>query len=150
MGGMFPPGVGFSSLTNHIEGITGGNVQDFQGLGLDEQEAAMDGVDNATIGMFDSVDAGGDLGDVDRGADAYVGDEVYNMDGGPDYGADAMGDNLDGNPIMAAPVMEDNGGMYNGGYPMGGDWDQTNDFDGDGGVDCDCLGDVLSNLLSDD
>ena len=135
MGGMFPPGVGFSSLTNHIEGITGGNVQDFQGLGLDEQEAAMDGVDNATSGMFDSVDAGGDLGDLDRGADAYVGDNVYNVDGSPDYGADAMGDN---------------GGMYDGGYPMGGDWNGANDFDGDGDVDCDCLGDVLSNLLSDD
>lgn len=150
MGGMFPPGLGFDSLTHHIEGVTGGNVQDFQGMGLDEQEAAMDGVDAG--GVCDSVATGNDLGGgLDRDLDAVGGDEVYNLDDNPDYGTGALGDNLDGDPIMAAPVMQDSGAMYDAGYPMGGDWNQGDNFDGgDGGVDCDCLGDVLSGLLSDD
>ena len=150
MGGMFPPGLGFDSLSHHIEGVTGGNVQDFQGMGLDEQEAAMDGID--TGGVFDSDASGNDLGGgLDRDLDVIGDDEAYNLGGSSDYEAGTLGDNLDGDPIMAAPVMQESGAMYDGGYPMGGDWNQGSDFDGgDGGVDCDCLGDVLSNLLSDD
>ena len=74
MGGMFP-GTGFDSLTNHIEGVTGGNVEEFQGLGLDD-EAAMDGVDDAATGVMDTV---GGEGFVDRDSDgdqAYAPDEV--------------------------------------------------------------------------
>lgn len=150
MGGMFPPGLGFDSLTHHIEGVTGGNVQDFQGLGLDSQEDAMDGVDGG--GVFDSAATGNDFGGgLDRDLDAYGGDAAYNLDGSPHYGMGAMEDDIDGDPITAVPVMEDSGAMYDGGYPMGGDWNQGDDFDGDGGgVDCDCLGDVLSSFLSDD
>lgn len=147
MGGMFPPGVGFDSLTQHIEGVTGGNVLDYQGLGLDDQEAALDGVnyDDAAGGVIDSAAAGDDFGGgVDR--DLNAGDGVYNYDGS----SGAMGDNLDGDPITAVPVSDDNGGLYDGGYPMGGDWNQGDDFEGGGGVDCDCIGDVLSNFLSDD
>ena len=160
MGGMFPPGVGFDSLTHHIEGVTGGNVEDYQGLGLADEEAAMDGVDDA-IGGFDGDTFGAandDLG-VDRNFDTDGGDAYdYN---GPNMDR-SMGDNLDGAPIMAMPVTDNNAAVFDqgyGGYPamedaanMGGDWNQgVDDFDGGGdGIDCNCIGDVLSNLLSDD
>ena len=55
---------------------------------------------------------------------------------------------------MAVTGMGDD---VDGGYPfsgdtplIGGDWNQGNDDFDAGDVDCGCVGDILSNLLSDD
>ena len=144
MGGMFPSGSSFASLTNHIEGVTGGNIEDYQGLGLDE-EATMDDADNP-LTTSDVAGEGNVEHDFDSGLDGdeWESDRRYDNIAVPvtdtgecDYGAD--------NPVTAFQSMRDLG--------VEDDWGQTDgDFDGGDGndIDCSCIGDVLSNLLSDD
>jgi hypothetical protein len=156
-GGMLPPG--FENVAANIEDVTGGNVEDFQGTGMEDgaQDYAGDQEDapvygEAGGGDFGASDAPADFGAPDAGDYGDPGVvQGYNV---PDDGARGFGDA--GGP-SGGPVGWDGGDaggeVWGGGAPTGiweggdgGGWDG-----GDGGdapdMDCGCLADILGALL---
>lgn len=149
-GGMLPHG--FGNVAETIEDTTGGNLEDYQGMGMDDTDVAQDG------GYGDVPEDGGDVADADGYGDAgdapgYDGDpggdpvQGYDVpDDGPRGFGDDSGAGFDGGggeQGWGAP--EDTGGGWGDGGGMGGGgWEDA----GDGGdVDCSCLGDILGALL---
>lgn len=127
LGGVLPSN-GFENVSDHFEDVTGGDLDDYQGLGLEEGAV--------------SDEAGGGCGD----AGAAVG-EAYN-EAASDGQERAFGD---GGPVTGEPIEYcDDPDMMQ--YPSeigdAGDWDAGGGMDGD--ADCSCLGDVLTALLEQD
>jgi hypothetical protein len=127
LGGLLPSN-GFENVTDHFEDATGGNLDEYQGLGLEED------------GVIDAVGGGcGDAGAVPGEAYnewASDGQERANGEGGP-----VEGDAIDyGTNPGTTEFPSEVGGA--------GDWDAGDGMDGD--VDCSCLSDVLTTLLEQD
>lgn len=144
-GGMLPD-LGFESVVDNLQNVTGEAIDNLQGLGVEELSSDMNGwvngydmdsgvvdgtrVDTDTNDFYD----GGDLGDNGGGGDTdYGGDEIANRG---DYD---FTDEMNGDGIF---VSNDPGGFSGEDY---GDADC-------GDTDCDCcfaLGEVLSAILED-
>ena len=144
-GGGLP--VGFGNVTENIEDVTGSNILDFQGTGIDEMD-----MDDTNFGgwMQPSQDdvAGGYyddaiLGDEPFGGVGEVG-QVGQADG-DDRGWDDDGDGAFGG------TGEYWGGNFANGGPEGGLFDGGGDADGvevgEDDLDCSCLADVLGAIL---
>lgn len=102
-GGMLPP-IGFEDVTSNIEAATGGNLDDYQGIGVEEisndTEVIQDDYGGTVDGFTDGVDAndavdGADYGAEDHGAGDDYGTRDYgggDFGMGDDYGADNNGE----------------------------------------------------------
>ena len=136
-GGMLPQHGLFSNVTANIEDVTGGNVEDYQGMGMDDVDAAQDGGDYGDVGNAvetgDAYGYGGDDGGV-----SDVGGDGPTVDG-PVQGYDVV----EGGEPTYGDIGEDRDIWGDGGGEFGGDWAG----DGGGDADCSCLGDVLGALL---
>lgn len=126
-GSMLP--TGFDNVTTDIENVTGGDVADYQGTGIEETEQDGFAIEDQQDGYQDAAtDAVADP--TDFGDDTSAADFTDNADVGDGY---VPGDVISG---------EDHGGFGNNGdYGMGGGEDADPD------VDCGCVQDVLGSLL---
>ena len=109
-GGMLPHG--FNNVTENIQNVTGGNLDDYQGMGMEEADAAQD------VGGYDDVQDGGDVS-------GYGDDIPYYGDGGegPDYdgGApDISGDALVSHPAQGYDVTDDGTRGFSSDYEPAG------------------------------
>jgi hypothetical protein len=156
-GGVLPHG--FGNVAENIQNVTGCNLEEFQGMGMEEADDAQD------IGGYDDVQDDGDVSGYGDDMPAYgdVGDGP-DFDGGvpehPAQGYDVTDDGTRGfSSDYESGGYDVTGNEYDSNNP-GGDWgDPAGDSGGwseavDGGetpdVDCTCLGDVLGALLEGD
>ena len=161
-GGILP--MGFDNVAHNIESTTGGNIDDFQGMGLDEFVG-----DTETSGFDTDVgdygNGGGDFGnDVDGGDLGWNGDveDVPEGDVGdsvPGFAGDCDDNFGDGGEVLDSGVMSDNmlrssagdGGVAFGGqdysHPFADNVTGADDVDCDACIDCgsDLFGALLDN-----
>ena len=148
-GGGLPP-VGFGNVIDNIENVTGSNILDLQGTGIDEMDMNNTNFggwvqpshqDDVTGGYYDDAihddePFGGVVGEVDQDVVQADGDH-RGWDGNDAFGD--TGEYWDGNFANGGPE----GGLFDG----GGYVDGVEEVVGEEDLDCSCLADVLGAIL---
>ena len=143
-GGMLPD-LGFESVTENLQNVTGETIDNLQGVGVEEFSSDVDGWNNGV------TDGTGDYSPTNMEETSYTGGNFGNDDGNAMLGGDEADNadffnrenttfNNDGDAFDTSGVVDGfDAGDYGGDADCGG-----NDCDG-----CDAVGEILSTLLDD-
>jgi len=144
-GGMLPD-LGFESVVDNLQSVTGEAIDNLQGLGVEELSSDMNGWMNG-YDMDDSGGVDGTMVDTDTN-DFDGGDVVYNG-GDTDYGGDEIANRGD---YDFTDEMDGGDGFFVSTDPGFSGGEDCGDADCGEDTDCDCcfaLGEVLGAILED-